>query len=200
MISFIRGKISSVGENIIVIETSSGLGFELIASTSACARFNAENGEVKIETYMQVREDSITLFGFENKIEKEMFLKLITVSGVGPKLAITILSGVDPNSLSMMILNGDTSTLAKVKGLGKKTAEKIILELRGNVGRFEDIVSSNDASFANSALAQNIEDAASALTALGISKTDAIKMASKVATQDMSSEDIIRKCLREMGR
>ena len=199
MINFLRGKIVNIEENLIVIETSSGMGFELIATTQACSKFNGELGEVKIETYMQVREDAITLFGFENKNEKNMFLKLITVSGVGPKLAITILSGCDPTSLAMMILNGDSSTLAKIKGLGKKTAEKIIVELRENVGRIEDLSNITN-SKSTGIISQNIEDAAFALSALGINKTDAIKMASKVATNDMSSEEIIRRCLKDLGK
>lgn len=199
MITYLRGKIDRVEENIIVIETINGVAFELIATSSACAKFNGEKNEVKIETYLQVRDDAFVLFGFENKNEKNMFTKLITVSGVGPKLASTILSGTDPTSLAIAILNSDVNFLSKIKGLGKKTAEKIVLELREKVGREEDFeLVAKSQNFGN--IPQNIEDAAFALCALGISKTDAIKFASSVATPEMTSEDIIRKCLREMGR
>lgn len=199
MITYLRGKIDRVEENLIVLETPLGIAFEIIATSAACAKFNGEKSEVKIETYLQVREDAFILFGFENKNEKNMFLKLITVSGVGPKLATTILSGTDPTSLAIAILNSDVTSLSKIKGLGKKTAEKIVVELREKVGREDDLPTSNKTPQLGK-IPQNVEDAAFALCALGISKTDAVKFAGSVATPEMSSEDIIRKCLREMGR
>lgn len=198
MIAFIRGKVQRTEENLIIIE-SNGVGFELIATTSTVSRLSTSSEEVLINTYMNVREDSITLYGFFDLQEKNMFLKLITVSGIGPKLAINILSGISPTDLALSILNADLSVLSSIKGLGKRTAEKIIVELRERVGRIEDLDVVKSKSFSVT-LNQNIEDAAFALTALGINKTEAIKLVSKIAKPDMTAEDLIKKSLRDMGK
>lgn len=198
MIAFIRGKIQRADENLIVIE-SNGVGFELVTTTSTVSRLHALKDEVLINTYMHVREDAITLYGFYDLQEKNMFLKLITVSGIGPKLSINILSGTTPTDLALGILNADLSALSSIKGLGKKTAEKIVVELREKVGRIEDL-ELKGSKLSVVELNQNIEDAAFALTALGINKTEAIKLVSKIAKPDMTAEDLIKITLRDMGK
>lgn len=199
MIAFIKGKIQRSEDNLIIIE-SSGVGFELIASTTTVSVLSGTTGETTVYTYMQVREDAITLFGFYDIQEKNMFQKLITVSGIGPKLAITVLSGISPSELAIAILTGDMSVLLSVKGLGKKTAERIVVELREKVGRLEDVGKDILSKSTSIAINRNIEDAAFALTALGINKNEAVRLVSRVATSDMTAEEIIKKTLREMGK
>lgn len=198
MISFLKGNIISVEENIVVLDVG-GVGYELNCSSATASKLSNREKDALIYTYLQVREDAMLLFGFEDKQEKSMFLKLITVPSVGPKLAITILSGITPDSLAISVLNGDIKTLSSIKGVGKKTAEKIIVELREKVGRIEDINSAKIV-VQSPGLSKNIEDAASALTALGISKTEALKLTSRIATPEMTPEEIIKKTLKDMGK
>ena len=131
MIGYIKGKVLTSTDGVVLIEVG-GIGYEVTCSNSAfCKLINAGEGE--IFTYTAVREDGIYLYGFSTIEEKNMFLKLISVSGVGPKMGITVLSNMDLSSLAVAIATSDVKTLSKVKGLGKKTAERIILELREKV-------------------------------------------------------------------
>lgn len=131
MIGYIKGKVLSYADGSVLIENN-GIGYEVACSNSAYVNLvNGKEGE--LYTYMAVREDGIFLYGFSSPEEKNMFLKLITVSGVGPKMGITVLSNMDISSLAVAIATSDVKTLSKVKGLGKKTAERIILELREKV-------------------------------------------------------------------
>ena len=128
MIAYIKGKILSADDNVLVIENN-GLGYEVVCSAAAKTRLLASGGG-EVYTYLSVREDGVSLFGFDSPAEKNMFLKLISVSGVGPKMGIGILSGISLNDLAIAIAASDIKTLSKIKGLGKKTAERIVLELR----------------------------------------------------------------------
>ena len=128
MIAYIKGRVLSVYDNTAIIEVG-GIGYEIICSATAISKlYGAAEGEVF--TYLSVREDGVSLFGFDNQAEKQMFLKLITVNGVGPKMGMTVLSGMSLNDLAMAIASSDVKGLSRIKGLGKKTAERIILELR----------------------------------------------------------------------
>lgn len=199
MIGFVKGTIEESGENYLVVDCS-GVGFELIATSNAVSTFSGSQGQVKIPTYMSVREDAMTLFGFVDTNEKVLFTKLISVSGVGPKMAITILSSISVVDLCLAIASADTITLSKVKGLGKKTAEKIIVELREKIGKVEtgqiSISNMNNLSLGG----QEVEDAVMALESLGLSAVDAQKLVQRVAKPDMKTEEIIRKCLKDMSR
>ena len=141
----------------------------------------------------------MTLFGLGKKKKKSMFLKLITVSGVGPKLAITILSGTKVDELCLIIATSDVNALSKIKGLGKKTAEKIILELKEKVGVIGNVTPLS----AGSQLgidSQATEDACVALCTLGINRVEALKLIQKVAKPEMSAEQIIKLCLKDMAK
>ena len=202
MIGFLKGKIADTGENYILLDVN-GVGFELIATSNAVYKYMTETGEVTIDTYMNVREDAITLFAFENKQEKQLFNLLITVSGVGPKMAISILSGTSCNDICFAIANNDTSMLSRIKGLGKKTAEKIILELKEKVGNLSDLTGKTSAislSNQNNFTSPETEDAVQALMGLGYNRTDALKFVEKVAKPEMKAEEIIRLCLKEMAK
>ena len=131
MIAYIKGKVIDNFDGGVVLENK-GIGYEILCSAEALNRLSA-NGEGGVYTYLQVREDGLSLFGFDTKDEKTMFLKLISVSGIGPKIGIGILSGMKVCDLATTIATSDVKTLSKIKGLGKKSAERIILELRESV-------------------------------------------------------------------
>lgn len=199
MIAFIKGKVVEASENYMVVE-SGGLGYELTATMGAIFEFKGKQEEITIPTYLQVREDGITLIGFKNSGEKSMFLKLITVSGVGPKLAVTILSGMSVEDLCLAIATEDLKLLSKIKGLGKKTAEKIIVELREKVGSIANTKLPLEMGAVAGIDSGAIEDACLALTSLGMTMGEAMKMATKLAKEGDTAEIIIKKCLKDMAR
>ena len=131
MIGYIKGNVLNYHDGTVLIENN-GIGYEVTCSNSAYVKL-VNDREGAIYTYMAVREDGVNLYGFSSIEEKNMFLKLITVSGVGPKMGITVLSNMYIGDLAVAIATSDVKTLSKVKGLGKKTAERIILELREKV-------------------------------------------------------------------
>lgn len=196
MIGYIKGKILSLTPECALIETSGGIGFEVVCSGSA---FNSLSGkkEGELYTYLQVSENATSLYGFSSPDEKNMFLKLISVSGVGPKMGITVLSGMTVGDLAAAIATSDVKRLSSVKGLGKKTAERIILELR-------EKVSFNDSSTETGAMplprpAQGDEDAVVALMTLGFTRTESEKAISRAKAEGASSlEDIIMVALKGM--
>ena len=199
MIAYLKGKVIEASENYMVVETG-GMGYELTATMGAIFEFKGKSEEVTIPTYLQVREDGVTLMGFKNTSEKAMFLKLITVSGVGPKLAITILSGISVEDLCLAIATEDLGILSKIKGLGKKTAEKIIVELREKVGSIAGAKLPLEMGSIAGIDQSAVEDACLALTSLGMTTGEALKLANKVAKEGDTAETIIKKCLKEMAR
>ena len=125
MIGYVKGKILNVSPDSVLIETAGGIGFEIICSYSAFSLLSGKS-EGALYTYLQVSENGTALYGFSSQEEKNMFLKLITVSGVGPKSGISVLSGLNAADLAAAIATSDVARLSQVKGLGKKTAERII--------------------------------------------------------------------------
>ncbi|MBE7086783.1 MAG: Holliday junction branch migration protein RuvA [Clostridiales bacterium] len=173
MIGYLKGKVLSHSNGTVLLEVNS-VGYEVNCSSSVYAKL-VNDGAGEVYTYMAVREDGVFLYGFINAEEKNMFLKLITVSGVGPKMGITVLSNMDLKSLSLAIATQDVKSLSKVKGLGKKTAERIILELREKITEVdtetgEIIMVDTDKNFE----ADN-QDAIVALMGLGFTKAECIR-------------------------
>ena len=199
MIAYLKGKVVEASENYMVVE-SGGMGYELTATMGAIFEFKGSDEEVLIPTYLQVREDGVALLGFKNSSEKQMFLKLITVSGVGPKLAVTILSGISVEDLCLAIATEDLKMLSKVKGLGKKTAEKIIVELREKVGAIAGAKLPIEMGAIAGIDEGAIDDATMALVSLGMSAGEAMKLATKHAKEGDTAEIIIKKCLKDMAR
>lgn len=194
MISYIEGKLIEKNDNSIIIDNN-GLGYEIFVSFNTISQLPLLNESVKILTYMQVREDGIALYGFATKEEKDVFTKLISISGIGPKNAIAILSGFPLSDLIVAIVSGNTKMISKIKGLGAKTAERIVLELKDKL----TIIPSSE----NQAVIQDltvIDDATETLIALGINKNDAYKLAKVNWVEGSSIEDIITKVLKGMGR
>ena len=197
MIGYLKGKILSLTADTALIETG-GVGYEVLCSASALSSLSGK-GEGELYTYLQVREDGISLFGFASPAEKNMFLKLVSVSGVGPKMGIAVLSGMDINSLAVAIASSDVKKLSTVKGLGKKTAERIILELREKVA--EDAAAAPAAKDAPAPVAVDAgdEDAVVALMSLGFTRAESTRAISKARAGGASTiEDVIREAIKGM--
>ena len=198
MYSFIKGAVVEKHENLVIIENN-GIGFELVVSTNALDNVGPIGQQVKMHTYYYVREDQAVLFGFGSLEEKHMFLKLIKVNGIGPKMAIGILSGVTISDLAISIITGDTALLSKIKGVGKKTAERIVLELKEKVDGLENI--SGISGFGGALKSNSAEsDACYALAALGIQKTKALKLIRKINQPADTAEQLIEKALKSFSR
>jgi Holliday junction DNA helicase RuvA len=129
MIAMLRGRLLEKSPNRVIVECG-GVGYEAAISVATFTALPAEGAEARLHIYTHVREDQISLFGFAEPQEKRLFEKLLTISGIGPKLAITVLSGIDASRLVAAIRAGDHATLTKIPGIGKKTAERVVLELK----------------------------------------------------------------------
>lgn len=194
MFSYLIGRITDSGEGWITLDNG-GVGYEIFVSALAQKTLLESDGEVKVWTYFQVKEDGISLFGFFSKEEKEVFLKLISVSGVGPKGAMGMLSGISYNDLCSIIATGDAKTLSSIKGVGKKTAERIIVDLKDKVtfvGGVSQTVADN--------LSQEVVDAVEVLCSLGITRPEAVKLANNVFVAGDTAEDIISKSFAQIRR
>ena len=175
MLSYIKGKIADAGENTLVVECG-GLGYEMTVSRAAAAGASIGD-DVKLPVYLSVTENGVALYGFKDASEKDMFLKLINVSGIGAKMAIGILGGVGVNELIAAIAQGDIAALSSVKGVGKKTAERIVLELKDKIGA--EIADIGEKCGIMPGVVPD-EDAVLALIALGFNKNEAVAAVSRV--------------------
>lgn len=198
MISFIKGEIVQSKNGIIVLENN-GIGYEMSVSSTTIAKMNAQSNEAKLYTYLNVKEDCVILYGFHSIEEKNMFLKLISISGVGPKAAMSILSGIELTSLVTAIVTKDLKTLSKVKGIGKKTAERIVLELKESIAK-EDIENADIDFISNMTdiMDQDSLDAVLALRGLGIAQKEAVNAVSKAKSSATNIEDLIAKALKNL--
>lgn len=172
MFNYLFGVVADCKDNCVVLEVN-GIGYELAVSSFTLA--DCVVGEKKrLYAYLQVKEDGLQLFGFSTEEEKGMFLRLISVSGVGCKMAQAVLSGMDSNSLAVAIFNGDTKQLTKIKGLGKKTAERLVLELKEKVIVDASTISSEVA--VATKFTKEAQDAIAILCSLGKNQADAEKL------------------------
>lgn len=194
MYSYITGKIVDKTMTSLVLDNG-GIGYEI--GVSGNTLYDVELGEVKrIYTYLYVREDEMSLYGFSRLEEKKLFMRLIDISGIGPKMAMQILGGYDLKTLTVAIASGDTKTLCKIKGLGKKTAELIILSLREQVA---DDITLLDGGVSAPVVGDDIADAVFALESLGMSKTEAVRSASEASKSVSGVENIIAYCLKQLS-
>ncbi len=198
MIGYISGKVLSSTENIVLIENG-GIGYEVNCSAAAVQRL-LEKREGGVYTYLQVKEDGISLFGFNTLEEKQMFLKLLSVSGVGAKMAINVLSSMSLADLALAIASSDIKGLSKIKGLGKKTAERIIVELRESVSH----LASGEVPSAKAAILkgtnQDGDNAITALMTLGYTRAVAASAVERaIAGGAETLEKIIAEALRSLA-
>lgn len=187
MIVYVRGILTEKDPTRVVIEAA-GVGYELLIPLSTYERLPREGAEVKLLAYHSVREDDEILFGFSSPQERELFSKLTGVSGVGPKIALAILSGGSVGELSLAIAGGNAKRIASVKGVGKKTAEKICIELKDKVNAVEALAGTDRKSSAGAA--PMLRDAILALSALGFSEETANKMVSAAVAKEPDVRDV----------
>ena len=201
MIAFVKGFIEDISEETVVIDTGN-IGYNLKISTGTAARLPGIGAEVKLYTYTCVREDSFSLFGFLSRDDLEIFRKLITVNGIGPKGGLAILSVMTADSLRFAIMSGDAVSIAKAPGIGKKTAERVILDLKDKISLEDTLVHREMQAELHpfgqaQSHAQN--EAVEALVALGYSGQDALQAVKGVMiTEDMDVETILKLALKNM--
>jgi len=190
MIAQVTGTIAGRSATSCIIEVG-GLGLRLYMSTSALAHLPAEGDEVTVFTHLHVREDELTLFGFESLDEQELFEKLITVSGVGPKVALSALSSFSPSDLAGAVAREDDTLIATVPGIGKKTAQRIIIELKDKIGAGE--LSPRSASRGGAS-----GEAADALASMGFSTAE-VAVALKGYDGPDETQSMLKHALKRLG-
>ncbi len=199
MITFLRGKLVEALPTQAVVEVH-GVGYEALIPLSSFDKLPAPGGDVQLLTHLAIREDAHVLYGFMTAAERDLFRLLIhSVSGIGPKTALNILSGMNPVALRGAVANGDVKALSQISGVGKKTAERIVIELRDKIGA----AGAWEASSANRTLSdadQKVNDAVLALMALGFKQPeahDAIRASQAVLGPQASIEDLVRASLKK---
>lgn len=199
MIAFVKGILDSIATDRIVVENN-GIGFEILVPASVLNQLPYIGDEVKILTYMNVKEDDMQLFGFLKKDDLDMFKLLITVNGIGPKGALAILSTLDADGLRYAILSGDSKTISKAPGIGAKTASRVILDLKDKCHLEDVLVPADDTTEGQMIVnADSRQDAIEALVSLGYSATEAKSAVNAVKWEaDMTVEEILKQSLKNL--
>lgn len=200
MISYIRGELVYI-ENEKVIVDVGGVGYGIYMSAQAMGLLPQTGNEVKIHTYLNVREDAMQLFGFLTRDDLNVFRLLISVSGIGPKGGLSILSKLSPDDLRFAVMTGDVKAISAAPGIGKKTAEKLIIELKDKL-HIEDVLTHAteqrpaDTAADNSGAVQS--EAVQALVALGYGSTESLRAVRQVQTDNPTVEDVLKEALKKM--
>ncbi|HWW01014.1 MAG TPA: Holliday junction branch migration protein RuvA [Candidatus Acidoferrum sp.] len=201
MIGFLKGKLVEALPTQVVLDVN-GVGYEALIPLSSYDKLPQPGQDVKLLTHLAVREDAHTLYGFMTAPERELFRLLVnTVSGIGPKIALNVLSGISVTAFRGAVANGDIKALSQISGVGKKTAERIVVELKDKVGA----AGAWEAASAQRALSpedQRVNDAVLALMALGFKQVeahDSIRKAQGALGSQATVEDLVRACLRKGG-
>ncbi|EEI87112.1 Holliday junction branch migration protein RuvA [Anaerococcus lactolyticus] len=195
MISYIKGDVKAINEEGFIIETNN-IGYYINSTLTSLSNIQINN-EYKIYTSMQVREDDISLYGFYSKDELEMFLLLISVSSIGPKIAIGMLSSISADEIKLAIVNNDIDKLTDAKGIGKKTASRIILELVDKVKKMA-IPDLDKVEKVNPVKNNDIEVAREALKNLGYMENDVARVLNELKDTDLSLEGLIKESLKRL--
>lgn len=198
MFAYIRGTLQNKQSDFIVLE-SNGIGYKIFTSLSTLNDLGAFGDEIIIYTHLYVREDIINLYGFGSKEELSMFELLISVSGVGPKAAISLLSCISPSKFSLAVVTDDVKTLTKAPGIGNKMAQRIILELKDKIKKENITDTGSKFDVADGKGDTKVSEAISALMVLGYTSSEASKAVSSSYTEDMDLEDIIKNSLKALG-
>ena len=203
MIASVKGKLEGVTTESVIIDVN-GLGVEAIVPTTVINLLPKIDENIKLHTYLHVREDAMQLYGFLEKEDLDFFKLLITVNGIGPKAAIAILSSMPTDILTFAILSEDTKTIQKAQGIGSKTAKKLVLELKDKVGIIKTPKNTGSEIYDNAGLAIGInseikDEAVQVLTALGYSQTEAVKAISTIEMyEEMTSEELVKLSLKNL--
>ena len=199
MISYIKGRLEIKAKDYIVVDVG-GIGYKIFMSETAINELE-KGTEAKVFTYMRVREDDISLYGFLNNEELVTFELLISVGGVGAKSAITILSNITPSKFALAVITNDVNTLKKLPGIGAKTAARIILELKDKMKTEQSIEENKNEEIKEAIVLDNkANDAVEALCVLGYTRKDVEKVLSNIDTNKLTVEEIIKQGLKYLGR
>lgn len=201
MVSYVRGELVAIEEEKVIVDVN-GVGFGIFMPAQSMNYLPMIGEEVRLHTYMNVREDAIQLFGFLTKDDLKVFKLVIGVSGIGPKGGLSILSQLSPDDLRFAVMANDSKAIAKAPGIGKKTAEKLIIELKDKLS-IEDVLNKVDDSetiVANTGASNEIQaEAVQALVALGYGNTESMKAVKKVSTdEDTTVEELLKLALKNM--
>lgn len=199
MIGFIRGSLAEKGDGYIIVDVN-GVGYEIFVPANSRAYLSSEGSEVMVYTAMTVREDDVSLYGFMRKGELDAFRKLITVSGVGAKAAVSVLSAFSLEQLQQAIVFEDVKTLTKANGIGRKTAERIVLELKDKFSTEEGIFASDteESSDRGQILSDGRSEAVSALISLGYTRGEASGALASITDNDLTAEEYIKRALKNL--
>ncbi|MBR6880115.1 MAG: Holliday junction branch migration protein RuvA [Clostridiales bacterium] len=202
MYSYIKGKFIKAAEEYIIVENN-GIGYEVICPFSISSKMGHIGDEITVWLYQSVREDDISLYGLATPEQKDMFLLLITVSGIGPKVAHSICSQLEPDRFAIAVMGGDVKLLTGVKGLGKKGAERIILDLKDKMkqaGAASDYIPSGSVQGVSAPDNSISLDAVSALVVLGYKENDAANAVGACYEEGMDLQELIRRSLKSLTR
>ena len=199
MIGYIKGTIAEITPDRLVLENG-GIGYEIFVPSSILDSGARQGQELKVYTYLHVREDALQLFGFRSRDELQVYRLLLGISGIGPKAAIGILSAMSVDTLRFAVLSDDAAAIVKAPGIGKKTAQKLILELKDKFSleeAFEKKLAANQQSAAEQINEDAASEAVQALVALGYSGTEALQAVKKVeGAADMDTEAVLKAALK----
>ncbi len=203
MISFIHGELAEITEGMIVVEAA-GVGYGIRVPLSVMNDLPGIGQEVKIHTYFALRQDAVELYGFLRVEDRSMFTMLLSVSGIGPKGALAILGAMTPDDLRMAIVTGDSKAIARAPGIGSKTAQRVVLELKDKLDAatvFGQVLDAGSDSSQEPAMYPSAQkEAIEALIALGYSTQEAARAVKKVEiTSDMTVDEILKKSLKNLA-
>lgn len=199
MINYIKGIVTDIEDSTLTVENN-GIGYLIYVPTSVISSIRGIGNEVKIYTYMNVKEDALDLYGFLTKDELKIFKQIIGVSGIGPKGGISLLSCMTVSDLRFAVLSGDSKSISKANGIGAKTAQKLIIELKDKIDIEENIGTDSGVVTAVSGDNDSVTEAIMALTELGYSQTEAAKAVSMIGNCDgMNTEMILKAALKKLA-
>ena len=202
MLAYIKGELVAKNQGFVVIDVG-GLGYKVFMSDFAIQEIGNIGDQVKVHTYYRVTEDDISIFGFNTQEELRMFELLLSVSGIGAKTAIAMLGNIEASQFAIAVISGDVNTLKKIPGVGPKSAQRIILELKDKLKKEQQIAELSNANMEQTSKVKQIivneekvEEAISALLVLGYQRKDIDKVIEKIDVQNLSLEDIIKQALK----
>lgn len=205
MIAYVKGELVQKQIGYVVIDVG-GLGYKIFMSEPSIDEIGNIGDEVKVHTYYRVSEDDISLFGFNTQEELRMFELLISVSGIGAKTAIAMLACIEPSQFAIAVISDDIDTLKKIPGVGPKSAQRIVLELKDKMKKEQQISELTNATLEQKSKIKKVivvdtkvQEAIDALQVLGYTKKDVEKALEQIDTAELKVEDIIKKALRELS-
>lgn len=198
MYAYIKGTLEEKSTDSIVVETT-GIGYKIYVSEHTMAKLGEIGEKVKIYTHYHVREDNISLYGFMSNEELKMFELLLQVSGIGAKTAIAMLSNITPSKFALAIISNDLKTLTKIPGIGNKSAQRMVLELKDKL-KTQTAIEDDEEETTPNDNSESINEAEQALQILGYNKSEISKVFDKFDTHNLSTEDLIKEALKRLAR